>query len=77
MSTTAETPAVQQTLTENERYSRRSILRSEKIYGVGFQSPGGVFTTKQFAAELDFAKKENLKVLDMGMHWKKNCNICI
>jgi len=27
---------------EANRYSRRSILRSEHMYGEGFQSPGGI-----------------------------------
>jgi hypothetical protein len=36
--------------TEAARYSRRSILRSEWMYGHGFQAPGGIAMVESFAA---------------------------
>ena len=53
-------------LDENARYSKRSILGSERIYGRGFQSPGGLSSAKTFAEGLRLAETPDLKVLDLG-----------
>ena len=53
-------------LDESARYSRRSILRSEKVYGYGYQSPGGAVTTQELAQRLDLANRSGLRVLDIG-----------
>jgi len=47
------------------RYSRESLLRSEIIYGYGFQSPGGANgLNKQLSAKMGLSK--GMHVLDMG-----------
>ena len=53
-----------QTEEERNRYSRRSILRSEQIYGSGFQSPGGIKMTKKLCNRL--ALQPGLQVLEIG-----------
>jgi len=53
-------------LDELARYSRRSILRSEKVYGYGYQSPGGAVVTQELAQGLDVASRSGLRVLDIG-----------
>ncbi len=49
---------------EATRYTRRSILRSEKMYGQGFQSPGNVAAVASFCERLDM--KPGMKILDIG-----------
>lgn len=49
---------------EANRYTRRSILRSEKMYGDGFQSPGGLEAMVAFCTKLHL--KEGMKILDVG-----------
>jgi phosphoethanolamine N-methyltransferase len=49
---------------EANRYTRRSILRSEKIYGDGFQSPGGINAMVAFCSKLHM--KQGMKILDIG-----------
>ncbi|XP_061354642.1 phosphoethanolamine N-methyltransferase-like [Gastrolobium bilobum] len=45
-------------------YSRKSILRYERVYGPGFVSTGGLETTKEFVTKLGL--KPGQKVLDVG-----------
>jgi phosphoethanolamine N-methyltransferase len=54
------------TLLEQEanRYSRRSILRSERMYGEGFQSPGGLDAVKGFCRRLHM--RQGMKILEVG-----------
>lgn len=49
---------------EATRYSRRSILRSERMYGEGFQSPGGIEAVEAFCSKLHM--REGMKILDFG-----------
>ncbi|XP_043931612.1 phosphomethylethanolamine N-methyltransferase-like isoform X2 [Protopterus annectens] len=49
---------------DNHQYSRRGILRYEKIFGQGFVSTGGQETTKEFLALLNLQPGQ--KVLDVG-----------
>ena len=49
---------------EANRYSRPSILRSEFMYGEGFQSPGGVEAVEAFCARLSM--HEGMNILDIG-----------
>jgi len=49
---------------ESGRYSRESILRSEFIYGRGYQGPGGNISTKKFTARLGL--KPGTTVVDIG-----------
>ena len=49
---------------EASRYSRQSILRSERMYGKGFQSPGGIEAVEAFCAKLHMRK--GMKILDIG-----------
>jgi phosphoethanolamine N-methyltransferase len=51
---------------ESARYSRLSILRSEKVYGYGYQSPGGAAITHELARGLDLASRSGIRVLDIG-----------
>ena len=51
---------------ESVRYTRRGILRTEKLYGYGYQSPGGPIATRRFALDLDVASRSGLRVLDIG-----------
>jgi phosphoethanolamine N-methyltransferase len=51
-------------LEEAQRYSRRSILRSEQMYGRGFQSPGGLAVVEAFCGRLDL--RPGMRVLDIG-----------
>ena len=56
-----------QTSSQNEeanRYSRRSILRSESIYGVGFNSSGGTEAIEVLCQ--DVPKFPGMSVLDIG-----------
>ncbi|MCD6075628.1 MAG: phosphoethanolamine N-methyltransferase-like isoform [Rhodospirillales bacterium] len=53
-----------QPLEEANRYSRRSILRSERMYGYGFQSPGYFTLMETFSARLPDLKGK--RVLDIG-----------
>ena len=50
--------------TEAARYSRGSILRSEWMYGQGFQAPGGLATVESFCQRLRF--RPGMRVLDVG-----------
>jgi len=49
---------------EANRYSRQSILRSERMYGEGFQSPGGIEAVEGFCSRLRM--REEMKILDIG-----------
>ena len=49
---------------EANRYSRQSILRSERMYGEGFQSPGGIEAVEGFCSRLHM--REGMKILDIG-----------
>ncbi len=49
---------------EANRYSRQSILRSERMYGEGFQSPGGIEAVEAFCSMLRM--REGMKILDIG-----------
>ena len=49
---------------EATRYSRQSILRSERMYGEGFQSPGGIEAVQAFCSRLHM--REGMKILDIG-----------
>lgn len=49
---------------ESGRYSRDSILRSEFIYGKGYQGPGGNSSTEKFSARLGL--KPGMIGLDIG-----------
>ncbi len=65
--TTQATHPDQQTLRPDEevnRYSRQSILRSERMYGEGFQSPGGIEAVEGFCSRLRM--REEMKILDIG-----------
>ena len=53
--------------TEAERYTRRSILRSEQMYGRGFQSPNYPGAMDEFCALAGFsARRRGERVLDVG-----------
>jgi phosphoethanolamine N-methyltransferase len=58
----SKTPAQPQA--EPNRYNRRSILRSERMYGEGFQSPGGVDAVKGFCRKL--LMRQGMKILEVG-----------
>src|SRR5262249_53658683 len=49
---------------EADRYTRRSILRSERMYGEGFQSPGNIAAVESFCARLEM--RPRVRVLDIG-----------
>ena len=49
---------------EATRYSRRSILRSERMYGAGFQSPGGLDAVRGFCGRLRM--RQGMKILEVG-----------
>jgi phosphoethanolamine N-methyltransferase len=49
---------------EANRYSQQSILRSERMYGEGFQSPGGIESVEAFCSMLQM--REGMKILDIG-----------
>ena len=49
---------------EANRYSRQSILRSECMYGEGFQSPGGIEAVEAFCSKLRM--HEGMNILDIG-----------
>ena len=49
---------------EASRYNRRNILRSERMYGHGFQSPGQRPLMKAFCARL--VMKPGMRILDIG-----------
>jgi phosphoethanolamine N-methyltransferase len=51
-------------VSEADRYTRRSILRSEQMYGRGFQSPGQLETVEAACAMLDL--RAGMRVLDLG-----------
>ena len=46
------------------QYSRKSILRYEKIFGVTYVSTGGEVTTAEFCSEMSL--KPGMKILDVG-----------
>ncbi|KAM6953426.1 phosphoethanolamine methyltransferase [Aplochiton taeniatus] len=56
-------PTFQQFL-DNQQYTRRGILRYEKMFGAGFVSTGGPSTTKEFVDLLNL--RPGQKVLDVG-----------
>ncbi|XP_066438353.1 uncharacterized protein [Eleutherodactylus coqui] len=49
---------------DNQQYSRKGILRYEKIFGDGFVSTGGLETTKEFIAMLNLVPGQ--RVIDVG-----------
>uniref|UniRef100_A0A3B1IYG4 phosphoethanolamine N-methyltransferase n=1 Tax=Astyanax mexicanus TaxID=7994 RepID=A0A3B1IYG4_ASTMX len=49
---------------DNQQYTRRGILRYEKMFGSGFVSTGGPSTTKEFVDLLNLSPGQ--KVLDVG-----------
>lgn len=49
---------------DNQQYSRRGILRYEKIFGTGYVSTGGPSTTKEFVDLLNLSPGQT--VLDVG-----------
>ncbi|XP_075425983.1 uncharacterized protein LOC142465681 isoform X2 [Ascaphus truei] len=49
---------------DNQQYSRRSILRYEKIFGEGFVSTGGLHTTQEFISMLNLQPGQ--RVIDVG-----------
>ncbi|KAM9496104.1 phosphoethanolamine methyltransferase [Clarias gariepinus] len=49
---------------DNQQYTRRGILRYEKMFGSGYVSTGGPSTTKEFVALLSL--RPGQKVLDVG-----------
>uniref|UniRef100_A0A8C5MS06 phosphoethanolamine N-methyltransferase n=1 Tax=Leptobrachium leishanense TaxID=445787 RepID=A0A8C5MS06_9ANUR len=49
---------------DNQQYSRRGILRYEKIFGEGFVSTGGLETTKEFISKLNLLPGQ--RVIDVG-----------
>lgn len=49
---------------EAQRYTRRNILRSEFMYGRGFQSPGGYEAVASFCRRLDL--RPGMRVLEVG-----------
>jgi len=49
---------------EADRYTRSSILRSERMYGEGFQSPGNIAAVASFCARLEM--KPRMRILDIG-----------
>ena len=49
---------------EANRYRRRNVLRSEKMYGEGFQSPGGLDAVKSFCRRL--CMRQGMKILEVG-----------
>ncbi|KAJ3587507.1 hypothetical protein NHX12_011104 [Muraenolepis orangiensis] len=49
---------------DNQQYTRRGILRYEKMFGAGYVSTGGLSTTKEFVDLLNL--KPGQKVLDVG-----------
>lgn len=66
MTTQVTYPERQETQPKEEanRYSRQSILRSERMYGEGFQSPGGIEAVESFCSMLRM--REGMKILDFG-----------
>ena len=49
---------------EANRYLRRNILRSEAMYGHGFQSPGGLEAVRGFCRKLQM--RPGMKILEIG-----------
>ena len=49
---------------EINRYTRKSILRSEKMYGHGFQSPGNIAAMDSFCQKLRM--RQGMNILDIG-----------
>ncbi|KAM8939260.1 uncharacterized protein RCH25_052842 [Pelodytes ibericus] len=49
---------------DNQQYSRRGILRYEKIFGEGFVSTGGLETTKEFISKLNLLPGQ--RAIDVG-----------
>ena len=49
---------------EANRYSRRSIMRSEHMYGEGFQSPGGLEAVEAYCQKLHMW--EGMHILEIG-----------
>lgn len=49
---------------EANRYTRESILRSEQMYGHGFQSPGSVAAVETFCQRLNM--RDGMEILDIG-----------
>ncbi len=54
------------TYDNNGQYTRKGILRYEKIFGDGYISTGGPETTEYLCAKLGPALRTGAKVLDVG-----------
>jgi phosphoethanolamine N-methyltransferase len=50
----------------NGQYSRKGILRYEKIFGDGYVSTGGPETTQYLCSKLEGTLRPGIKVLDVG-----------
>ncbi len=50
----------------NGQYSRKSILRYEKIFGDGYISTGGHDTTLYLTSKIPFALRAGARILDVG-----------
>src|SRR3954453_13873674 len=50
----------------NGQYSRRGILRYEKIFGDGYVSTGGPETTRHLCSQLEGQLRPGVRVLDVG-----------
>jgi hypothetical protein len=56
---------------EASRYTRQSILRSERVYGRGFHSPGGIAAVEALCR--DFEEDEHQHLLD---RWARKIEHC-
>src|SRR6185503_6655189 len=50
----------------NGQYTRKGILRYEKIFGDGYVSTGGPETTQYLCSKLEGVLRPGVKVLDVG-----------
>src|SRR4051794_25103338 len=55
-----------QTYDNNGQYTRKGILRYEKIFGDGYVSTGGPETTQYLCTKLQETLRPGIKVLDVG-----------
>ncbi len=51
---------------DNNQYSRKSILRYEKIFGKTFVSTGGVDTTQDFCKKMELQVPKNSEIVLVG-----------
>jgi phosphoethanolamine N-methyltransferase len=66
MSSTQSASVGTSTYDNNGQYSRKSILRYEKIFGDGYISTGGPETTQYLCAKLDGKLQKGARALDVG-----------